>query len=598
MKTICSRLFLLTLSLLPCLLTAQVIPTNRLVDWSGSGYHGSIDPSATWIDVTQYGVTGDAVTDNTVALRSLITAAGGLRTVLYFPPGDYLFRSTITLRDSIVLRGASSDSTHFLFNFSGASGYCITANGSGNSAWKPVTGGYFKDNRWITVADSGLIQPGDWMEIRQANGSWDTQPISWADYSIGQLTRILSRQGDSLELEQPLRITYDPTLSIAVSRYTPIREVSIECLSFERIDSVSCFCPSINFYHAVECQVRGVEGRKSISAHVLLDASSNISITGCRFHDAFEYNGSSMHGYGIALYYHTGNCRIENNILHHLRHSFSFQCGANGNVVAYNYSFDPNRSEFPANYGADISMHGHYPYANLFEGNIVQNIQLDQTWGPSGPYNTFLRNRAELYGILMSSGTSNSDQQHFVGNEVTSTAFLQGNYTIVGTNHIEYGNVVRGAITPSGTGSLSVQSYYLNAAPSFWNISNAWAGIGPPYSSGSGTIPAKERYLYDAAKTVCNESINTEAPYLTPVNHLELSAYPNPFHDIITVTIPERYRTAVSLELFDGLGRVSKKWNGLSSGTHRLETGALPDGIYLLRISDGQSGEQVRLISK
>jgi hypothetical protein len=90
-----------------------------------------------------------------------------------------------------------------------------------------------------------------------------------------------------------------------------------------------------------------------------------------------------MHGYGIALYFHTSDCLIEDNIFRNLRHSLSFQCGANGNVVGYNYSRDPNRSEFPANYGADISMHGHYSYANLFEGNIVQNIQLDQTWGPS-----------------------------------------------------------------------------------------------------------------------------------------------------------------------------------------------------------------------
>jgi len=74
------------------------------------------------------------------------------------------------------------------------------------------------------------------------------------------------------------------------------------------------------------------------------------------------------------------------------------QHGANGNVFAYNFSFNAKSyaGEFigPIYYkNTDISLHGHYPFSNLFEGNIAQYIYSDHSHGANGPYNTFLRNR-------------------------------------------------------------------------------------------------------------------------------------------------------------------------------------------------------------
>ncbi|MBM4395981.1 MAG: hypothetical protein FJ087_09850 [Deltaproteobacteria bacterium] len=48
--------------------------------------------------------------------------------------------------------------------------------------------------------------------------------------------------------------------------------------------------------------------------------------------------------------------------------------GANGNVFGYNYSRDPYRSETINDFSGDISVHGHWPFANLFEGNVVANV--------------------------------------------------------------------------------------------------------------------------------------------------------------------------------------------------------------------------------
>lgn len=562
--------------------SSQTIPVARLTDWSTAGYQGTTDPNTPVINVLTQGLVNDSITDNGNILSTLINSLNGQRAILYFPPGIYKFESTINLRDSIILRGASSDSTQFRFDFNGNSGNCISTSGGPNGNWFDVTGGAVKDNSWITAADSGVLQPGTWAEIRQENGAWDTQPISWADHSIGQLVYITGRSNDTLFFENALRITYDTTRNIQISSFTPATETGIECISYERADSASCFCPAINYYHAVNCWIKGVEGKKSISAHALLDASSNISITGSYFHHAYEYNGSSMHGYGIALFYHTGQCLIENNIFRMLRHSLSFQCGANGNVIAYNYSREPNRSEPPANYGADISMHGHYSYCNLFEGNIVQNIQLDQTWGPSGPHNTFFRNRAELYGILMSSGSVNSDFQNFVGNDVPSTVFLQGNYILAGSGHFEFGNNIRGTITPPGTASLPDTSYYLHSTPGFWNIPDSWPSIGTPNGPNAGTIPARHRYFNSNNLTVCASDINTGVPF-TVAENKSMTFYPCPASYETVIFIPDAgKKELIQVQLFDISGR--KVIDELHyDHPVRLQLSGISPGLYIVR---------------
>jgi hypothetical protein len=67
------------------------------------------------------------------------------------------------------------------------------------------------------------------------------------------------------------------------------------------------------------------------------------------------------------------------------------QIGTNGCVFGYNYA--------QRNYSNDgwdksyISLHGHYPFLNLFEGNIVGWAYMGDYWGDIGPDNTLFRNR-------------------------------------------------------------------------------------------------------------------------------------------------------------------------------------------------------------
>ena len=304
----------------------------------------------------------------------------------------------------------------------------------------------------------------------------------------------------------PLRITYESQLNPRIRKIDPRVNAGVECLKLKRLDQ-STSGSNIMISLAANCVVRGVESDKSVAAHVNIFQSTRILVEGNYFHHSFLYDGASQHGYGVTLNNHSGECLITNNIFDYLRHAMMVKTGANGNVFSYNYSNEVHRSEtFLPDYGGDISLHGHYAFANLFEGNIVQNIIIDHAWGPSGPYNTFFRNRAETYGIIFTSGdTTESDSQHIVGNDVTYHGlwFVGGPYTITGTGHIQHGNNIDGTIKPPGTGTLTDTSYYLTGEPVFWDVSNSWPSLGIPNTLGAGTIPAKARWDGGSGLTVC-----------------------------------------------------------------------------------------------
>ncbi len=576
-KPIVSILFLF----LSIIVIGQIIPSSRISNWSHAGYQETAPSPSNILDVTLFGAAGNGITDDANSIRSAIDSLHGLRGVIYFPPGNFLVGSTIDIPDSVILRGASSDSTHIIFNFNGlvGNGFNITGSISGN--FTSLISGADRSSNSIIVTNPSAFAPGDYAELIENNGSWDTQPVSWADNSVGQILHLTQISGYTLFFDSPLRINYDRTLNIRIQKIYPAVEAGIECMKISREENVlSGVCNNIFLNYAANCWIRGVESSQSVGSHIEIDASTNISISGCYIHNSFLYDGISTHGYGITLFAHSGQCLIENNIMKHLRHSFSLQTGANGNVIAYNYSTDPFRSEVPSNAGADISLHGHFPYANLFEGNIVQNIQIDQTHGPNGPFNTFFRNRAELYGIIISSGVVQNDSMNFAGNEVPNMGFLMGNYSLAGVGHYEFGNTIRGSLTPSGTSPLDDSSYYRITLPAFWT-SNNFPSIGIPNTSGTGSIPAKDRFLSGINLTSCDDITIG----IKDIVNSGFNVYPNPSSGNIIFQIPPGIK---EFELFlkdlNGKTILKSSFSGSDSDTIYDLPEWMNAGIYLLEI--------------
>jgi len=158
-----------------------------------------------------------------------------------------------------------------------------------------------------------------------------------------------------------------------------------------------------------------------------------------------------------------------------------------GNVFGYNYSFDQYSRPFKNL--ADLNLHGHFPFDNLFEGNIVDRIHADQWWGSNGPNNTFVRN-------LVTDGT--------IKLEKTNNANLLGNEAKVifveSKNEFEfYANIKTTTFLfffTKNTYTLKDISYYRNKKPKFIRNEISWPPIGPSINEDiviENKIPAQER---------------------------------------------------------------------------------------------------------
>lgn len=582
-------------------MAGQVIPEERRVDWESAIQHISSCQPGVQLNVMDFGAVGNGIVNDQPAVMDAISSLGGQPGYVYFPPGSYLIEEPIILPDSCMLKGEGSDSSILVFNMGETAVNCISIAKAQTSGYVAITEGYNKDGNWIRVADISPFNLGDYIEIRQENGAWDVVPISWADYSVGQITRIVAITGNKLFLESNLRIDYTESLNPEVRPITPISNAGIQCIKIKRIDEPEEGAgANIYMSMAANCMVRGVESDSSVGSHVSVNSSINVLIDGCYFHHAFTYDGAGMRGYGVALSHHSSECLITNNVFRHLRHAMMVKTGSNGNVFSYNYSIEPFRTEPIPDASGDISLHGHYAYSNLFEGNIAQNIVIDHYWGPSGPYNTMFRNRAELYGIIMTtSDLLETNSQNFVGSEVTDTDFLHGMYVLTGEDHFEHGNNIKGAIIPAGTNDLPDSSYYLSEPPYFWD-NNEWPSVGIPNQLDSGTIPAKIRYEFGGTITVCPDSVITAVRSVSNKKTHGIEVWPNPSKNFINVELQERFTGRINAKLTNTFGKVAHVANVELVGS-QMFTIPIRDakpGIYLLtiRMADKIMSKKVMIV--
>jgi hypothetical protein len=497
--------------LFPTAGSGQVIPAERCFTnaWRAAGYDGEIPAPARIVNVKDYGALGNGTASDSAAVNAAITAVSAGGGVVFFPAGAYFLPAAVNVSSGVVLRGERSFNTTLIFS---NIWHCINIAKAQSAAFQPLVSGYDLHSSNVVVTNAGIFQAGDYAEISESNDpAWSAN--DWA--SVGQIVRISAVSADTLTLQYPLRLQYQAGLNPSIRKIDPVAEAGVENLRIQRVptgtatDRNNAF--TIDFYYAARCWVRGVECTNGFGGDVGTEYSTQIEVTGCYLHHPYEVDGGGS-GYGVRLELRSGQCLAENTIFQRNRHAMLLQAGANGNVFGYNYAREATRTEFPAEVSADAVCHGNYPYANLFEGNICQHISLDNSHGVNGPYNTYVRNRAERYGIWMTQ--SSSHNQNFVGNE-TFAGFWGGGYVLAATGHFAYANNTDSGVQPAGTTNLPDYSYYLNNNPTqsplpqlFWNITNAMPTIGLPLArSPAKTNPAYNRYFAGGRMTVGPPSI-------------------------------------------------------------------------------------------
>ncbi len=575
---------------------AQNISPDRLADWSRAGLSEEIEDPQLFISVTEFGAVGNGISDDTEAVLAAIQSAGEEAATILFPVGTYLITQPVYFHSELCFKGDGSGNTHLKFSLASDNESCLNITSSQNNEFMALSDGYQQNSTTLWVEGEMAIQSGDFVEIQQENGEWDCEPADWAQNSVGQVIEVVSVNGNQLVLKDPLRIDYSETLYPVIRKIIPIRNIIIENLSIERLDEpTDGGGKNIYMAYAVNIQVSGVESRKSQGSHLYATHCAHIFVFGNYFHDAFLFDGTDTRGYGVTLNMHSSNCLIENNIFRNLRHAMMIKTGANGNVFSFNYSREPRRSEPIANYSGDISIHGHYPYANLFEENIVQNLFIDHYWGPGGPYNTFMRNRTELYGIMMTTPNGQETRtQNFIGNEIEGN-FPYGFYTLTGTDHFEFGNNDGGTCIPANTQNLTDESYFYEDSP--WFLNTEFPTIGYPNNLSQNTIPAKERWISGGLMTMeyHPSSVGFE-PLQTAPNKLILLQ--NPVTDNLQLLIPGNHRS-LNYSIYNVQGQVIIAGNMLlDENKTDIPLNSLSSGIYLISVAGLSTGGSLVFVKR
>ncbi|MDG2153566.1 MAG: glycosyl hydrolase family 28-related protein [Crocinitomicaceae bacterium] len=557
------------------MVSSQVIPQDRLVSWDNAGLRDTITTGFTWLNVVSEGFDNAGIAANDLIMDSLISVYGSSGAVFFFPQGNYLFNNTIDLQSNQILKGEGMDQTLLSFDL-GGSGDAIRVTGSIDNSSSPMLSvNAFKGQNYIQSNASNEVSTGEWIKLFQQDD--DLVTSSWAINSVGQIVKIVGVAGDTIFLESALRMDFEIQKDPKFKKMQMKSNVGIECLKLLRLDDAAPEQASnFAFRYASNCWLKNVESENCTFSHVVAENASNLKIGRSYFHHGFDYGGGGR-AYGVSLQFTTNECLIEDNIFEHLRHSMLLQAGPNGNVFAYNFSTDPywtSSSPFiPIDAAGDMVLHGNYPYANLFEQNSGQNIVIDNSHGANGPHNTFLRNRASLFGIFFSDATSPS--QNLVGNEIpnTSSPYSLVNYNIQGADQFEYGNNNKGNITPNGTEVLGDESYFYTDTPVFLNATE-WSGIGTPNVMEQNTIPAQTRFETNA---IYDYPCEEEEPVLHTTNEdlSNFSLYPNPTSDQLIIE-SDRKGTVF---IYDVKGSLVVELQ-VESGINKLNVISFPIGIY------------------
>ncbi len=477
-------LFLLLLFIFKA--NTQIIPKNRMVDWSKAGTPTHVPIKS--ISILDFGAISDGKSDCSTALQNAINSFKKKAGKIVIPKGNYFFTKPIYLEDSIVIKGEDPDSTFLNFRLQGSQ-ECLSAIGSIDTTRYLLIKDGLKDSFLITAKTMSKIGKGDYIKISEnSNGRIFSE---WAEDAIGQIILVKDIHGDEIILQDALRMTFSLKNGARIQKITTRKAIGIECISIVRLDSVTAQNSNIYFNYAVHSWVSGVNSKYCNFAHITMENSNNILVNNCYFTKGYGYGGGGR-AYGTVLQFTSGNCLIFNNIFEHLRHSVLLQAGVNGNVISYNYSFDPYWEEalYPSDFGGDLVCHGNFVFANLFEGNICSKMSIDNSHGINGPYNTFFRNRSEKYGFSINFGAGSS--MNFIANELPHPSALISTF---GTDHLIIGNVLKGILTPAGSQSISEKSLYLNELPICYFEDPDIEIIGPPYKYNYFINKAKERSL-------------------------------------------------------------------------------------------------------
>lgn len=394
------RLLVALLCLCSGVVGAEIIPADRLIDWSTVGVSNGIP-----IRTNIYKYFGPSTNPTASQINSAITACPSNGVVMLLP-GTGTISAPIYLKSYKTLRG--SGMTNTVLRYTGGEKAIFISNQHDIDTPQPsnvldITNGCTKNSTSIKVAQiNSNFKAGALVFIDELtngvftyphgrSGAFCTNCSRGNDGSrvLGQSDKIVSVVGNTINLETPLYWNYRPALQPQVwYNDTTINQAGIESLTIDNSASSDEYI--IAFVNAIDCWATNVCTINANRGHYQLRAAYHCTIHGCYM--TISRSGDAIH-YGVEAQFYTSACLVENNIAYNMPAPIILGWCISGNVFAYNYLTNCwSSSGFMSQC---ISQHDSHPMFNLLEGNISPNIYFDDIWGSSS-HQTAFRNR--LYG--------------------------------------------------------------------------------------------------------------------------------------------------------------------------------------------------------
>jgi hypothetical protein len=549
----CGFIFFLFLVTVTSSALAEIIPTSRLIDWSLAGAKND------WTQRSSICATlsPSGGNDTTQIVSALNSCPAGQ--VVKLNAGTFRISTGIQWpKSGISLRGSGSTQTTLQIQ-SGFNGTAIFDLYSGHGStpdydWtlspsRAISSGLTKGSTQIVTSVAHGWVVGDYVLIDQTNQNPPWNPggyygsCTWCSRSNGgrlkgqvvQITSVVNTT--TVNFTPPLYDDYSASYSpqgVKASGY--IKDISIESMTIDNSGGYSDKgVYSYGLYNSVfyDLDFVGIKCTSRSRMFWLYNSSFN-TIKHSTMRNANCSNTNN--GYGLFLGYGVGNNLIEDNILHDLVLSIGSEGSNSGNVIAYNYAFNP----LPINGDTSINSftimgHGAGSWYNLYEGNVIANskFRVDAGFGSQHSFTLFRNRISQNMSSGISAGRADVDIEfenyyfNLVGNVLGSTKYETTNEcfnsasctndvrsiyrigynnpyannlpgdTLVETTMLRHGNwdsVTNGVVwDPSISDHTIPASLFLASKPSWWGT-EAWPPIGPDVSGFSGNIPAKSRF--------------------------------------------------------------------------------------------------------
>ena len=560
-------------------LHGQVIPPERLGNWLEVGADKNSQEFTREINVSTLGLSGSENMTVGKEFNRILESYRFIPVIFYFPAGTYVFEEPIRLFNNKIIMGDGPETIFRFLDLGNRSLFEVF----GETETDVITLKYdLPKNSMSSVLNFGpLWDEGDLLYIFQDDE--DKVTSGWAKNTTGNIAIVDEIEGNNLFFQEGTNQEFEVEKYARISRIHAIENVGIEKIRIEPTVETPDQSSNIYFRNAYNCWVSCVESYNTTYSHVLIDKSRNISVTGSYFQDGFNYGGGGR-AYGTTLQSASKFCLIEDNVFNHLRHSILLQSGANNNVIGYNYSKDPYWETLflPSNAAGDIVLHGNFPFDNLIEGNVCQNIVIDDSHGINGKYNTFFRNRTESYGIFMNNGVPTNDQ-NIVGNLIIRNTEqpIVPLYALAGSGHFTFANHYLGIVLPDNTAQLADSTYYL---PSYSDLKERMKGvelIGLPFGLETEFNLAKERFVIDGMKTACGNPTSSTHNFITE-DLIEVFPNPSPEGQLNLSNPSEKNR---SYAIQNVLGATMSR-GVLPAGNSSFDCSNFESGIYFIQIKE------------